>query len=582
MSSENNTAGMTEAPVVEAGFDGERSAAQGATSTGQEEASEAAFRALAAPFVAPISADAPAGIDARYEKGYEAIRNEIAKQGLASEDAVDWKLVVNEGEKLLKERSKDLLVAAYLAWGWYRRDRWRGLAAGISVMTELIDRYWDTLFPTVRRNARARANAVTWLAEKGETITEVQLTADDRSSIELLEIGVKKLRQLGYDRFDDDSIPSIGPLLELVGRLQAAIPEAPPPKTQPALNGKVPAASEGASSEGIDARPREIKDSPAVELPKLAQAPTAVGEADLDAFISELKESLRAVSVAIRAARPSDAIAFRFAQLAMYLGIVGAPDTEGSTKTIAPAPPLDAMNYLQQLYDESKWLELLAEAEDLLGRFVFSLDCLRFACLALEHLGPEYQKAYVVCMGELSALLWRVPELKTLQYSNGTAFASAITRQWLDSQLGGQNQGDVRGDETGMSGVGKAPGDDIEVARQAAARGDIREATGVLQRAIASAPSGRRRFYLRVELAEMCMAANVPDVAHGVYAALLDEVRARDLERWEPELARRYFVGYYEALKSLSAENEGTAGNLSMIYQHLCQIDPQWAVGQRH
>lgn len=586
MSPEQNTAGRTEAPVVSGGLNGEQSAVNGASKAGQNEAQDAAFKALAAPWVAPINASAPAGIDARYEKGYEAIRNEIAKQGLASEAAVNWDLVIKEGEELLKGRSKDLLVAAYVAWGWYRRDRWLGLATGISVITELIDRYWDTLFPPIRRNARARANAVTWLAEKSETIAEVQLKVDDRSAVELLEVGVKKLKQLGYERFDDDSIPAVGALLELVGRLQSAlpapVPEAPPPppKKQPAPKAEVQKTPEVASNERANAAPRETKEAPTVALPKLAQAPTTVGEAELDTFVSELKESLRTVATAIRADHPNDAIAFRFSQLATYLRTIDPPDSEGSTRTIAPAPPSDAVKYLQRLHDESQWPELLTEAEELLGRFMFSLDCYRFMCLALEHLRPGYQKAYRVSMGELSALLWRVPELKTLQYSDGTAFASPITHQWLDSQLAGQSQSGKKEGAAGSSGTPEVPGD-VEVARQAAARGDIRDATGVLQRAIASAPSGRQSFYLRLELAEICTAANVLEVADAAYSALLDEVRDRDLEHWEPELARRYFVGYYESLKRLSAENEGTAGNLSMIYQRLCRIDPQWAVGQK-
>jgi len=549
--------------------------------------SQTAFEALGSAWLAPISDGSPAGEEARYDRGYEAIREQIAKQSMASANEVDWGLIVKEGEQLLKTRSKDLLVAAYVAWAWYRREQLIGLARGIAVIAGFIDRYWEGLFPSIRRNTRARANAISWLIEKSESVTESGLKADDRQAVELLELGVQKLARLAEERFDDDNRPSIRPFYDLVNRLKQALPPPPAKPAPPKPVESVKPAPVVVIKSAESARPEvavptdEPPEQPAEASTSLAPALVALSsEDDLDTFVSDLKSTLREAAATLRAATASHPMAFRFSLLANYLRTIDPPDTDGSVKTIAPAPPADSLGFLQELANEQKWPELLNEAEALLAQFTFSLDAYRYLCVALEQLGPDYEKAHQIAAGELAALLRRVPVLSKLQYADGTPFAKAATVKWLQTQVAAGGAHPAPGAAENESSGAGAQNQALDAARQAAERGEVKQAAQLLQQAIEGARGGRERFQLRLELATICARAQAISLAEALYATLLDQVREQNLELWEPELARACFVSYYDFLTGLAGEDEGIAGKLSVLYQRLCRLDPSWALGE--
>ncbi|MGQ9366149.1 TssA family type VI secretion system protein [Azospirillum sp. ST 5-10] len=113
----------------------------------------------------PISPEAPAGADAKYEPGYDLIVDEVKKMEQDGPGAVDWALVVDGGSDVLANRSKDLLIAAYVAYGLYRRSGLDGLESGLTVVRDIVATFWDGFFPLPRR-MRGRVAALEWLCEK--------------------------------------------------------------------------------------------------------------------------------------------------------------------------------------------------------------------------------------------------------------------------------------------------------------------------------------------------------------------------------------------------------------------------------
>lgn len=127
-----------------------------------------------AGLVAPISEEAPTGIDLRSDdSGATALRaikdarakaSEIERQshgsslgsgGAESEEApksfeqalVHWRTVSSLAQRVLTERSKDLEVVAYLIEALVRIDGFAGLAIGFRLARELAENYWDNLYP---------------------------------------------------------------------------------------------------------------------------------------------------------------------------------------------------------------------------------------------------------------------------------------------------------------------------------------------------------------------------------------------------------------------------------------------------
>lgn len=117
-----------------------------------------------ARLLAPIAGDKPTGTDLRTDTSptsiYHAIRDarraarlaerplETGEADRRSPPAVDWRPVLEQGAKALAEKSKDLEVTAYLIEALVRLKGFAGLRDGLRLARELVEKYWDGLYPT--------------------------------------------------------------------------------------------------------------------------------------------------------------------------------------------------------------------------------------------------------------------------------------------------------------------------------------------------------------------------------------------------------------------------------------------------
>jgi type VI secretion system protein ImpA len=117
-----------------------------------------------AKLLAPISAEKPTGIDPRldissassYQKIKDARRDARAlerqaaippEEGRAPPDPPNWQPVRALAVELLGKQAKDLEVTAFLIEALARLDGFAGMRDGFRLARELIDKYWDTLYP---------------------------------------------------------------------------------------------------------------------------------------------------------------------------------------------------------------------------------------------------------------------------------------------------------------------------------------------------------------------------------------------------------------------------------------------------
>ena len=117
----------------------------------------------------PINPDQPAGSDVRYEPEFEKLQAETDKlSSPSSSGGIDWEKVSDMAALILAEKSKDLLVASFLAVSQVHTRQTEGLAVGVTVMHDLVENFWDTLFPPKKR-MRGRLGAIEWWIEKTES-----------------------------------------------------------------------------------------------------------------------------------------------------------------------------------------------------------------------------------------------------------------------------------------------------------------------------------------------------------------------------------------------------------------------------
>jgi type VI secretion system protein ImpA len=112
--------------------------------------------------LAPISAEAPTGIDVRTDFSptslYFRLRDARAEARTAERaadadpnaegtSAESWRTVRSLAVKILSEQSKDLEAASWLTEALVRTNGLAGLAFGAELIGGLADRYWDNVYP---------------------------------------------------------------------------------------------------------------------------------------------------------------------------------------------------------------------------------------------------------------------------------------------------------------------------------------------------------------------------------------------------------------------------------------------------
>jgi type VI secretion system protein ImpA len=111
--------------------------------------------------LSPIAGDGPGGIDLRLDPSptstYYSVKDARSTaraaerqrllEGEQSDGAADWKPVLERGCAALAEKSKDLEIAAYVVEALLRLQGFAGLRDGFRLLRELVERFWEHLYP---------------------------------------------------------------------------------------------------------------------------------------------------------------------------------------------------------------------------------------------------------------------------------------------------------------------------------------------------------------------------------------------------------------------------------------------------
>lgn len=116
-----------------------------------------------ARLLAPIPGDKPTGVDLREDTSptsdYYAIRD--SRRAASDNDRridkgddeakpTDWRPILERASKVLAEKTKDLEIAAYLIESLVRIKGFPGLRDGYRLARELVERYWEGLYPAAQ------------------------------------------------------------------------------------------------------------------------------------------------------------------------------------------------------------------------------------------------------------------------------------------------------------------------------------------------------------------------------------------------------------------------------------------------
>jgi type VI secretion system protein VasJ len=463
----------------------------------------------------PIAGPQPAGNEVREEPAFELLEAELAK--LASpvhSVTMDWNKVNQWSTDLLSTRGKDLLVACYLTGGLLETRGLYGLADGLKVLADMLQTYWDTLYPGLKR-MRGRRNALQWLIDRvQQRATETDWGALPPQEAELVARLVASLEAIDAVLAEKDSeAPSIRALQNLVNNL-TVIEETP---------AQAPVAAQAAAA-------------PAAAGNTAPPATLLLDSADnVERALEEACSRLGSLAEWFLANDSSNPLSYRLNRTAAWSTLEALPPADGGQTRIAP-PISQLTDALARLKDSQSDTELVAFAEAQLAAFPFWLDLNGICAAALGRMGSGFAAARQEVCNETARLLARLPGLEKLSFSSGMPFAAGDTLEWLATLVPG-----ITSSGSGPAAAGGRASDAVTAAignaRALAANDDLASAAACLQEQLALRPSARDQLLLQIRLCELLL-QHRPGAALKAFAhAVVEAIDRHQLGAWDPAMA---------------------------------------------
>ncbi|NVN91505.1 MAG: type VI secretion system protein TssA [Desulfuromonadales bacterium] len=504
----------------------------------------------------PISTDKPSGSDVRYDPDFDELQAEVDKlSSPAVAGTVNWEKVCRFATDILMNKSKDLLVASYLSVALIHTRRNDGFAVGLKVYQDLLERFWDDLYPQKVR-MRGRTRAIEWWLEKTETaLKHASDISFPPAQITIIQGNLNRLDSFLSEHLENS--PSLNPIKEYFNGLSAE------------------------SEESIDIQPaarsfpEPVEEKPVVSLDTQPLEPDATAVATRIASPQEagkaLNDGLLKISEASYFLWQQDLSSpqvYRLTRTAAWYAVNDLPPaTNGQTRIAAPATQVK--NLLLDLRNNGDAEALLKAAEARLSQYIFWIDLNRLAAEALARLGSRFEKAHAAVCEETAFLLQRLPGLEELTFSDGTPFATPDTKQWLKSiafqgtrrdALAGTS-GDENVDEMIETTISKHIGDMQNLVR----KGKLIDAMETVQQKLRSCSSHRDKFLWRLALSQMLVDLSKSKLALPHLEQALKDIDKYWLEEYDPDLAMR---GYKLAWLAFDTQTEQRFKDRAMDVLH--------------
>jgi type VI secretion system protein VasJ len=527
---------------------------------------------------APFDGAEPAGPDVSLEEPFEKIKAELDKMTSLSGGDVDWRIVHDGSDELLRSKTKDLRLAVWMTAAAFERGGWTDLARGLLVTKELATQMWDVVLP---KRDKARINILVWLSERISPALDARnVSLEDADAVRACADLAAELDRLGIDKLGD-AYPGMRGLVQGAKRRVLDIPAPPPPPPPTPAPVSTPAAN--AASEWIDddddGPPPVADDDDDDDGPSpVAAAPSAQSldgpslstrAEDAQSTSTIVGEALVALAQAMLRQSSSRAWAYRLHRLGIWMPFERVDVEDGVLR--AMSPEIGVRERLSALLSEGRYLELALAAEEASAHCPLWLDAQHFAGIALEHLGTAYIDARAEVGRGACAFARQNPALLAAHFSDGTPVASAETAQWFHAEafrfaLPGSRAAQVSSQEdrelTRRFGT----------ARAMVAAGQVSEGLAVAVQTARRGHDPRARFHAQLAVAQLAISASAPKVARPILEELVITARTHALETWEPALAAQLYTLLYACLPGTDEAARNDA------FEALCRLDPGAAV----
>jgi type VI secretion system protein ImpA len=569
----------------------------------------------------PIPGDNPSGANLYSTSLFDEVRearrqDDTSPQGLWEHEIklADYDAVIRMTGDALANKTKDLILASWLAEAQLNKQGFTGLNDGLNLMRSLIEQFWDTLYPELEDgDGEFRASPLEWFGN----YLEPSKGSSPALAVKMVPITAEKLNWLQYT--DSRKVPTPDDAKankdKGIAREKGLKEGKLPPEQVDSSIEQTPKAFYAKLHKDIAEAVKSLQALEAVANDKFGDAAPSFGKlragivevATLVGIILKKKrelepdppevvaaESSEMVETGAAAAGPSelgqirnhdDAVAHVLAGVqflrtnepqnpAGYLAARGlrwgelrAAGPTPDPKTLVPAPA-DLRLEIRTLALEGKWVELLDACERASAMACGRgwLDSQRYAIRACEELGEGYQPVARALKSELRALLLDYPQLPEMFLMDDTPTANLETQKWLRTKVLNSERllsPLPNGHLSNGAGV-------YERALEAANAGSTGEAIDMLVRELAQSDSGRNRFIRKVELAQLLMSIGKESVAYPILKELAQEILDKKLEAWEAHsLVARPLALLYKCIAKLQVD----VAQMEDLHTRICKLD---------
>jgi type VI secretion system protein VasJ len=495
----------------------------------------------------PVSAESFVGRDIRFNSEYEVIERELAKaQSLYATGQVDWPIVRELCEEVLTRHSKDLRVAAWLAWALHQCESFVGLLAGLRLLEQLCSAHWQDIHP---QKMRTRAAGIGWLVGRVDgVLTDAIPLKEQLPLFQALHQCLQALDLTLTSQLGDEA-----PLILPIRRRLAAMIQ----------------------------RVTEGQHEQAAVSSVLAQVKEAAGHfLSPGSMIDNEKDAHKALRAQQENAQPlcswwlrqkaTDLRALRLNRTLMWLGIEGLPERTPEQLTGLRGLPADKLKAYQERLERGDYADLLLDVESSLARAPFWLDGQRMAWECLQALKAEMAMREVEF--HFALFLQRLPGVVELRFHDTVPFADVETRAWINAHV----LVHVQAPQT----LRKAENSDTQPVWEKALqdvlpmlrRDGLKVAVQVLKQGLQKAQSGRARFFWQLSLARLCFVAKKYDLARSQLEVLDRQLQGAAMQAWEPDVALEVLHLLHNCFELLP-QSPSIRERKEEVHRRLCHLD---------
>lgn len=490
----------------------------------------------------PVSDINPAGDDISLEPEYELVDKEIKKlSSPTSSGEINWQTIIKYSKEILSNKSKNFLIACYLSYALYKTDGLRGLSIGVHVIKEMLENYWENMYPSKKR-MRGRQNAIYWWAEKIDTeISSLEPESWDADESVRFINDFKDIDSFLLQNIEEP--PILSTIIEKISSLIENKEETV------RVDDSKEITQENQKLNTIQEKNDFVPDILSKDTGQDLRQRKDLSETEPDKLLKEGLDIISKSAILLIQQGNLTSIPFRINRFAAWLTIQDLPPSRDG-KTLIPPPEERFIAQIKSIYGNNNWKELLEVSESRIYQYLFWLDISRYVYEALSNLGSAAAADSVTY--ETKYFVQRLKGIENLTFSDGTPFADFKTKEWLRNLVKEQSV-----DEKTVSGhsddIVNQIDKEISEAHKMINENKLDVPLNRFIERINHVASIRERVLWEIGLCRILFKAGKTSLYLPYLHNIIKEIDEFKIEKWEPDLA---IDAFYVVLTGLMS-NEG-------------------------